>query len=120
VARTADVGAEPARSLATRRFDALPCSVICLKTQKEDLQVATERANDLYAFKSFIDEQLAGEAVPTVDEVLARWDSENETEDERAATVRALKEALADMDADDTGIPMHEVVAELRRKHHLL
>ena len=33
--------------------------------------MAAERANDLHAFKSFIDEQLtSGEAVPTVDEVL--------------------------------------------------
>jgi hypothetical protein len=41
--------------------------------------MATDRANDLHAFKNFIDEQLAAVAVPTVDEVLARWDSENET-----------------------------------------
>ena len=82
--------------------------------------MATERANDLHAFKSFIDEQLAGESVPTVDEVLARWDSDNETEEDRGATVQALKEALSDMDAGDTGIPVHEALLELRRKHHLL
>ena len=34
--------------------------------------MATERANGLHAFKHFINEQLAGETVPTVDEVLAR------------------------------------------------
>jgi len=46
--------------------------------------MATERANDLQAFKSFIDEQFSnGETVPTVDEVLARWEYENESEDER-------------------------------------
>ena len=45
--------------------------------------MATERANDLHAFKSFIDEQLAGPTVPTVDEVLARWTCENESNEER-------------------------------------
>ena len=82
--------------------------------------MSIERANDLHAFKSFIDEQLAAETVPTVDEVLARWDSENETAEGRGSTVQALKEALADMDAGDTGIPVREALAQLRSKHHLL
>jgi hypothetical protein len=81
--------------------------------------MATERANDLLAFKSFIDEQLAGETVPTVDEVLARWDYENESDEEQAASVQAVREALADMHAGDTGISAREAIAELRRKHHL-
>jgi hypothetical protein len=85
----------------------------------EHQNMATERANDLHAFKSFIDQQLAGETVPTVDEVLARWDHENETDDERSASVQSLKEALADMDAGDTGMPVREALAQLRRKHHL-
>jgi hypothetical protein len=82
--------------------------------------MATERANDLHAFKHFIDEQLAGENVPTVDEVPARWGSENETAEDKSATVQALREALADMDAGDTGVPVTEVLHELRGKHHLL
>jgi hypothetical protein len=82
--------------------------------------MATDRANDLHAFKNFIDEQVAAAAVPSVDEVLARWDSENESAEERAATVQALKEALSDMDAGDTEIPIQQALAELRRKHHLL
>jgi hypothetical protein len=41
--------------------------------------MATERANDLQAFKSFIDEQLAtGSADLGLDEALARWKHENE------------------------------------------
>jgi hypothetical protein len=82
--------------------------------------MATERANDLHAFKTVIDEQLISDTVPTVDEVLARWDTENETQEERTATVEALREALADMDAGDTGVPVFEALAELRRKHHLI
>jgi hypothetical protein len=81
--------------------------------------MAIEKANDLLSFKSVIEEQLTGETVPTVDEVLARWDDENESDEERAATVQAVREALADMEAGDTGIPAREAVAELRRKHHL-
>jgi hypothetical protein len=41
--------------------------------------MATERADDLLAFKSFIDDQLAGKTIPTDDEVLARWEYENTT-----------------------------------------
>jgi hypothetical protein len=70
--------------------------------------------------KDFIDDQLAGATVPTVDQVIARWDSENGTAEDTCATVQALREALADMDAGDTGIPVHEALLELRRKHHLL
>ena len=41
--------------------------------------MATERANNLQAFKSFIDQQLAmGNADLGLDEALARWRSENE------------------------------------------
>jgi hypothetical protein len=84
------------------------------------LEMATERANDLQAFKNFVDEQLAQETVPTVDEVLARWDVENASAGDNVASIQALREALAEMDAGDTGIPVHEALAELRRKHHLL
>jgi hypothetical protein len=52
--------------------------------------LATERVNDLHAFKSFIDQQLGCEPVPTVDEVLARWEYLNESDEERAVTVRAV------------------------------
>ncbi|MGO9471653.1 MAG: hypothetical protein ACLQVF_46820 [Isosphaeraceae bacterium] len=79
----------------------------------------TERANDLLAFKSFIEEQLAGETIPTVDEVLARWEYENESDEERAANIQAVRQALSDMHAGDSGIPAHEAIAELRRKHRL-
>ena len=41
--------------------------------------MATERANNLQAFKSFIDQQLAlGNVDLGLDEALARWKSENE------------------------------------------
>jgi hypothetical protein len=79
--------------------------------------MVTDRANDVLAFKTFIDEQLMRETVPTVDDVIARWEFENESHEERASTVEAVKEALVDMHAGDTGIPAREAIAELRRKH---
>jgi hypothetical protein len=71
--------------------------------------MATDRANDLLAFKSFIDEQLAGETVPTVDEVLARWARENETDEEREETLEAIHRGLADVEAGRV-MPAREAV----------
>jgi hypothetical protein len=81
--------------------------------------MVTDRANDVLAFKTFIDEQLMRETVPTVDDVIIRWEFENESHEERAATVEAVREALVDMHAGDTGIPAREAIAQLRRKHNL-
>jgi hypothetical protein len=82
--------------------------------------MATERINDLIAFKSFIEEELSsGGADLTLDEALARWDYENQTDLERAASVEAVREALDEMRAGDTGIPARDFLAELRRKYHL-
>jgi hypothetical protein len=79
--------------------------------------MATKRANDLQAFKSFIDEQLSnGETVPTVDEVLARWEYENESEDEREETLEAIRRGFADVAAGRV-TRAREAVAELRRNH---
>ena len=81
--------------------------------------MATERANDLQAFKSFIDEQLAnGETVPTVDEILARWEYQNESEDERQESLEAIRRGLADVEAGRV-MPARDAVAELRRNHNL-
>jgi hypothetical protein len=80
--------------------------------------MATDRANDLLALRSFIDEQLSGETVPTVDEVLARWEYENESEEEREETLEAIRRGLADVEAGRV-MPAREAVAELRRKHNL-
>jgi hypothetical protein len=55
----------------------------------------TERANDLYALKCFIDAQLATETVPTVDEVLARWNYENESEERGARSEKTGSKQFA-------------------------
>ena len=80
--------------------------------------MATERVNDLHAFRSFIDEQLTGDTVPTVDEVLARWAYENQSEQERQEALEAIRQGLADV-KEGRVTPAREAVAELRRKHNL-
>jgi hypothetical protein len=81
--------------------------------------MATERANDLQAFRSFIDEQLAnGEVVLTVDEMLARWEYQNESEEEREESLEAIHRGFADVAAGRV-MPARDAVAELRRKHDL-
>ena len=82
--------------------------------------MATERINDPQAFREFLDSQLTnGGAGLTLDEYLGLWEHENQTDEERAATVHAVREALDDMRAGDTGIPARDAIAELRRKHRL-
>lgn len=82
--------------------------------------MATERSNDLLAFKTYLEAQLAdGGANLTLDEALVLWDVENSSEEDREATVQALREALDDMRAGDTGIPAREFLADFRRKHNL-
>ncbi len=53
------------------------------------LTMATERFNDLRAFKGFIEEQLSnGGAEPSLDEALVNWEIENQTDEEREDTIR--------------------------------
>jgi hypothetical protein len=81
--------------------------------------MAIDRINDLFAFKSFIEEQLSsGGSCLTLDEALVRWEDENQTAEERSATVEAVREALDDMRAGDMGTPAREFLAELRCKYH--
>jgi hypothetical protein len=83
--------------------------------------MTTDRTNDLAAFRHFIDEQLAqGATSLTPAQCLELWEIENISDEERAAAVEAVREALDDMRAGDTGVPADEFLAELRRKYNLL
>lgn len=65
--------------------------------------MATDRANDLNAFRSFVDAQLTnGGAQLTLDEALALWEYENASEDEREETLHAIQRGLDDMYAGRT------------------
>jgi hypothetical protein len=81
--------------------------------------IDNERPQDLHAFSRFVDQQLAGDPIPTIGEVIGRWDSENQPNEEQADTVHAVKKSLADIEAGESGIPDREAVAELRKKYGL-
>jgi hypothetical protein len=60
--------------------------------------MATERINDLRAFKSFIEEKLInGGTNLTLDEALINWEIENQTEEEREETLEAIQLGFDDM-----------------------
>ena len=81
--------------------------------------MATDRANDLKAFRDFADQQLSnGGADLTLEEALGLWEYENQTEEERADTLAAIREGLADVEAGRVR-PAREAIAELRRKYNL-
>ena len=74
--------------------------------------------NDPRAFRDFLDAKLTnGGASLTLDEALVLWEVESQTDEERAATVQAVREALDDMQAGDTGMPAREFLAEVRSKY---
>jgi hypothetical protein len=78
--------------------------------------IALDRTNDLYAFRSFIDEQLtSGGTNLTLDEALINWELENQTEEERAETLEAIQLGLDDMYAGRT-VDAFEFVERMRQK----
>lgn len=81
--------------------------------------MAIKRVNDSRAFRDFLDAKLSnGEANLPLDEAIGLWEYENQTEEERAETLQAIREGLADIDAGRTR-PAEEVVRELCQKYHL-
>jgi hypothetical protein len=81
--------------------------------------MATDRVNDLRAFKGFIEEKLLnGGAEPTLDEALTRWELENQTDAEREETLQGIREGLADVEVGRTR-PFEEFDREFRSKHGL-
>ena len=78
--------------------------------------MSTERVNDLSAFKGFIEEKLAnGQTNLTLDEALVNWELENQTDEEREETLRAIRLGLDDMYAGRT-VDALEFVERMRQK----
>jgi hypothetical protein len=77
-----------------------------------------EPPTDAEAFYGFLGEQLAagGRDLPP-EELLHTWRTKKDPE--YAATVKAVREALADMANGDTGKPWEQVFRELRERHNL-
>jgi hypothetical protein len=81
--------------------------------------MAKARANDLVAFKKFIDEQLSRSGPELkLDEVLARWEGENQTPEKRRETTEAIQLGSENI-VVGTSRPVEPVLAELREKHGL-
>ena len=81
--------------------------------------MATERSNDLRAFKSFVEQKLSngGDSL-TLDEALTRWEYENQTDEEREVTLQAIRQGLADVEAGRVR-PFEDFDHEFRQKHGL-
>lgn len=81
--------------------------------------MAIDRSNDPRAFRDFLDAKISnGGANLTLDDALGLWEYENQTDEEREDTLRAIREGLADVDAGRVR-PAFEALEELRRKHNL-
>ncbi len=81
--------------------------------------MAYGRRDDLQAFLRFVAENLESGGEPlTLDDALDLWDDENQDEEEREASLRAIREGLADVEAGRVR-PAREALAVLRRKFHM-
>jgi predicted transcriptional regulator len=90
-----------------------------LERSQRSTNMATDRANDLRAFKQYIDEQLRdGGSDMSLDDALLNWEVENQTEQEREDTLEAIREGLADVAAGRTR-PAEDVIRDLCRKHNI-
>jgi hypothetical protein len=78
--------------------------------------MAIERINDLSAFKGFIEEKLSSWGTDlTLDQALLNWELENQTEEEREETLRAIRLGLDDMYAGRT-VDAFEFVERMRQE----
>jgi hypothetical protein len=81
--------------------------------------MATERSNDVRAFRRFLDEKLSnGEASLTLDEALGLWEYENASDEQREETRAAIRQGLADVESGQVG-PFEEFDRKFRRTHGL-
>lgn len=77
-------------------------------------------ADELRGFHQFIAEKLGSGATPlSPEEVLDLWREDHPIPEDLEESVAAVREALADMAAGDTGRPVDDVLADLRARHGL-
>ena len=81
--------------------------------------MATDSSNELSAFVQFLTNRLdAGRTDLSPEEALDNWREQHPAEQDYAESVAAIRAALADMDAGDTGIPLEQFDRELRERHN--
>jgi hypothetical protein len=82
--------------------------------------MATERINDVRAFRSFLNEKLSNEGASlTLDEALGLWEYENASDEQREETLEAIQQGFADVEAGRVR-PFEDFDREFRQKHGLL
>jgi hypothetical protein len=79
--------------------------------------MTTDVTQDLLAFRRFLDEQIeSGQDQLTPEESLALWREQRRDLEESAA---AIKQALAEMEAGDAGVPLEQFAAEFRSRNSI-
>jgi hypothetical protein len=82
--------------------------------------MAPTQTRELSQFREFIAKKIAeGEQSISPEEALEEWRALNPTTEELAESVAAVRQALADMEAGDTGEPLDDLLAEIRARHGL-
>ena len=82
--------------------------------------MSTDANSELFQFHQFVGEQLVtGPPWLSPEEALEAWRLQNRTSEEFEEDAQAIREALADMDAGDTGRPWKEFDCEFRKRHKL-
>jgi hypothetical protein len=76
--------------------------------------------HELSSFHQFLTERIAsGSGDISPEEAVDQWRAEHPDDTEFTNTVQALREALADMEAGDRGVPLAEFDREFRARHGL-
>ncbi len=76
--------------------------------------MASDRTNDLKAFRDFADQRLASNgAEVTLDEALELWEFENSTEEQREEIRRSIERGIDDMNAGRT-VDAFEFIERMR------
>jgi hypothetical protein len=103
----------------TTSFDPFFSPMVLRKIQLGESKLATDRIDDVHAFRVFLDEQRAnGGAWLTPAQALELWEIQNASEDGEYDAVEAIWRGFADIEAGMVR-PAWEALAKLRRKHNL-
>lgn len=80
----------------------------------------TAGINELQAFHQFLTDQLAIAKAPlTPEQCLEMWRDQYTSDDELQQSTEAVKKAITDMEAGDTGRAARDVLEEARQRHNL-
>ncbi len=76
--------------------------------------------NELREFHAFVGAQLSANRIPlSPEDAIDLWRDQHPNQEESAAVVAAVREALDDMAAGDTGMPLEEYDRQFRLRHGL-